>query len=52
MTSMLEILGIAVSQIPPRASGHVQSITPSGLFNSAAEMYLSLDRIRFNAGEA
>lgn len=35
-----------------RISGHVQSITPSGLFNGATEMYLSFDRIRFNDGEA
>jgi hypothetical protein len=99
MTSMLVILGIAISQIPARAfaaanvdrggyemrvhldralsitssrvgdtftatvtdpgpfnlariSGQVQSITPSGLFNGATEMYLSFDRIRFNDGEA
>ena len=35
-----------------RISGHVESITPSGLFNGATEMYLSFDRIRFNDGEA
>ena len=99
MTSMLVILGIAISQIPAtafatpnldhggyemrvhldralsimssrvgdrfiatvadpgpfnlaRISGHVQSITPSGLFNGATEMYLSFDRIRFNDGGA
>jgi len=99
MTSMLVILGIAISQIPAtafaaanvdrggyemrvhldrtlsimssrvgdrfiatvadpgpfnlaRISGHVQSITPSGLFDGATEMYLSFDRIRFNDGEA
>jgi hypothetical protein len=99
MTTMLVILGIAISQIPARAfaatnvdrggyemrvhldrtlsimssrvgdrfiatvadpgpfnlariSGHVQSITPSGLFNGATEMYLSFDRIRLNDGEA
>jgi hypothetical protein len=99
MTSMLVILGIAISQIPARAfaaanvdhggyemrvhldrtlsitssrvgdrftatvadpgplnlariSGHVQSITPSGLFNGATEMCLSFDRIRFNDGES
>jgi hypothetical protein len=99
MTSMLVILGIAISQIPTgafaaanvdrggyemrvhldrtlsimssrvgdrftvtvadpgpfnlaRISGHVESITPSGLFNGATEMYLSFDRIRFNDGEA
>jgi hypothetical protein len=99
MTSMLVILGVAVSQIPARAfaaanvdrggyemrvhldrtlalmssrvgdrftatvadpgpfnlariSGHVESITPSGVFNGATEMSLSFDRIRFNDGEA
>ena len=99
MTSMLVILGIAISQIPTKAfaaanvdsggyemrvhldrtlsimssrvgdsftatvadpgpfnlariSGHVESITPSGLFNGATEMSLSFDRIRFNDGEA
>ena len=99
MTSMLVILGIAISEIPARAfaatnvdrggyemrvhldrtlsimssrvgdrfiatvadpgpfhlariSGHVESITPSGLFNGVTEMYLSFDRIRFNDGEA
>jgi hypothetical protein len=99
MTSMLVILGVAISQIPARAfaaanvdrggyemrvhldrtlsimssrvgdrftatvadpgpfnlariSGQVQSITSSGLFNGATEMYLSFDRIRFNDGEA
>jgi hypothetical protein len=99
MTSMLLILGVAISQIPARAfaaanvdrsgyemrvhldrtlsimssrvgdrfiatvadpgpfnlariSGHVQSITQSGLFNGATEMYLSFDRIRFNDGGA
>jgi hypothetical protein len=99
MTSMLVMLGIAISQIPARAfaaanvdrggyemrvhldrtlsimssrvgdtftatvtdpgpfnlariSGQVQSITSSGLFNGATEMYLSFDRIRFNDGEA
>jgi len=99
MTSMLLILGVAISQIPARAfaaanvdrggyemrvhldrtlsimssrvgdrfiatvadpgpfnlariSGHVQSITPSGLVDGATEMYLSFDRIRFNDGEA
>lgn len=99
MTSMLVILGIAISQIPARAfttvnldhggyemrvhldrtlsimsarvgdrftatvadpgpfnlariSGHVQSITSSGLFKGATEMYLSFDRIRFNDGQA
>jgi hypothetical protein len=35
-----------------RISGHVQSITPSGLFNGVTEMSLSFDRIRFNDGEA
>ena len=35
-----------------KISGKVQSITPSGLFNGATEMYLSFDRIRFNDGEA
>ena len=35
-----------------RISGHVESITPSGHFNGATEMYLSFDRIRFNDGEA
>jgi hypothetical protein len=35
-----------------RISGHVQSITSSGLFNGATAMYLSFDRIRFNDGEA
>ena len=35
-----------------RISGHIQSITPSGLFNGATEMNLSFDRIRFNDGEA
>jgi hypothetical protein len=35
-----------------RISGHVESITPSGLLNGATEMYLSFDRIRFNDGEA
>ena len=35
-----------------RISGHVQSITPSGLFKGATEMYLSFDRIRFNDGQA
>ena len=35
-----------------RISGHVQSITPSGLVDGATEMYLSFDRIRFNDGEA
>src|SRR4029453_12691457 len=99
MTSMLVILGIAISQIPARAfaasnvdrggyemrvhldrtlsimsshvgdtftatvtdpgpfnlariSGQVQSITPSGFFHGATEMYLSFDRIRFNDGGA
>jgi hypothetical protein len=101
MTSVLVILGIAISQIPATAfavanvdrgsggyemrvhldrtlsimssrvgdsftatvgdpgpfnlaeiSGHVQSITPSGVFRGATEMYLSFDRIRFNDGEA
>ena len=99
MTSMLVILGIAISQVPTRAfatvngyrggyemrvhldtalsitssrvgdrftatvadpgpfnlariSGHVESITPSGLFKGATEMYLSFDRIRFNDGQA
>jgi len=99
MTSMLVILGVAISQIPARAfaaanvdrggyemrvhldrtlsimssrvgdrfiatvadpgpfnlariSGHVQSITPSGLFDGATEMDLSFDRIRFNDGHA
>lgn len=99
MTSMLVILGIAISQVPARASatvnaerggyemrvhldktlsilssrvgdrftatvadpgpfnlarisGHVQSITPSGVFNGATEMNLSFDRIRFNDGGA
>jgi len=35
-----------------RISGHVESITRSGLFNGATEMCLSFDRIRFNDGEA
>ncbi|HEX6716639.1 MAG TPA: hypothetical protein VF088_05980 [Pyrinomonadaceae bacterium] len=35
-----------------RISGHVQSITSSGLFNGATEMDLSFDRIRFNDGGA
>jgi hypothetical protein len=35
-----------------RISGHVESITPSGVFRGATEMYLSFDRIRFNDGEA
>ena len=35
-----------------RISGQVQSITPSGVFKGATEMYLSFDRIRFNDGEA
>src|SRR6476620_5111034 len=35
-----------------RISGHVEAITPSGLFKGATEMYLSFDRIRFNDGEA
>lgn len=99
MTSTLVILGIAISEVPARASatvnverggyemrvhldktlsilssrvgdrftatvadpgpfnlarisGHVQSITPSGLFKGATEMYLSFDRIRFNDGQA
>lgn len=99
MTSMLVILGIAISHVPARASatvnverggyemrvhldrtlsimssrvgdrftvtvadpgpfnlarisGHVQSITQSGLFKGATEMYLSFDRIRFNDGGA
>src|SRR5688572_14489951 len=35
-----------------RISGHVLSITPSGLFKGATEMHLSFDRIRFSDGEA
>ena len=35
-----------------RISGHIQSITRSGLFNGATEMNLSFDRIRFNDGQA
>lgn len=35
-----------------RIFGHVQSITPSGLFKGATVMYLSFDRIRFNDGQA
>jgi hypothetical protein len=35
-----------------RISGQVQSITPSGVFHGATEMYLSFDRIRFNDGGA
>ena len=35
-----------------RISGHVESITPSGLFKGATEMYISFDRIRFNDGAA
>ena len=35
-----------------RISGHVESITPSGLFKGATEMYLSFDNIRLNDGEA
>ena len=35
-----------------RISGHVDSITPSGLFKGATEMYLSFDRIRFSDGMA
>ena len=35
-----------------RISGHIQSITRSGLFNGTAEMNLSFDRIRFNDGQA
>lgn len=35
-----------------RISGHVESITPSGLLKGTTEMYLSFDRIRLNDGEA
>src|SRR5678816_2710442 len=35
-----------------RISGHVESITRSGLFNGTIELCLSFDRIRFNDGEA
>ena len=35
-----------------RISGHIQSITPSALFNGATEINLSFDRIRFNDGAA
>src|SRR4029453_489451 len=35
-----------------RISGHVQSITPSGVFRGATELCLSFDRIRINDGEA
>ena len=35
-----------------RISGHVLSITPSGLFKGATEMHLSFDRIRFSDGGA
>ena len=35
-----------------RISGHVESITSSGLVKGATEMYLSFDRIRFSDGEA
>ena len=35
-----------------RISGHVESITPSGVLKGATEMYLSFDRIRLNDGEA
>ena len=99
MTSMLVILGIAISRVPAsvlatgktdrggyemrvhfdralsitssrvgdrfvaivadpgpfnlaRISGHIESITRSGLFNGATEMHLSFERIRFNDGQA
>ena len=35
-----------------RISGHVLSITPSGLLKGATEMHLSFDRIRISDGEA
>jgi hypothetical protein len=35
-----------------RISGHIESITTSGTFKGATEMYLSFDRIRLNDGEA
>src|SRR5678816_3135150 len=35
-----------------RISGHVESITSSGLVKGATEMYLSFDRIRLSDGEA
>lgn len=35
-----------------KISGHVESITPSGVFKGATEMYLSFDNIRLNDGEA
>lgn len=35
-----------------RISGHIQSITPSGLLSGGTEINLSFDRIRFNDGEA
>lgn len=35
-----------------RISGHVLSITPSGVFKGATEMHLSFDRIRFSDGQA
>jgi hypothetical protein len=35
-----------------RISGHVLSITPSGLFKGATEMHLSFDRIRLSDGQA
>ena len=35
-----------------RISGHIESITRSGLFNDATEMNLSFDRIRFDDGQA
>jgi hypothetical protein len=35
-----------------RISGHVLSITPSGLIKGATEMHLSFDRIRFSDGQA
>jgi len=35
-----------------RISGHIESITPSGVLKGATEMYLSFDRIHLNDGEA
>ena len=35
-----------------RISGHIESITQSGLFKGATEINLSFDRIRFSDGQA